>query len=60
MPREDDVTEYLKPFSLHKDGLVLHDGLIYVPDDHNIKLEILKMCHDSKTLGHWDKLRLSR
>ena len=52
MPRDDDVAEYLKPFSPHKDGLVLHDGLVYVPDEGNIKLEILKMCHDSKTSGH--------
>ena len=52
MPRDDDVAEYLKPFSLHKDGLVLRDGLVYVPDEGNIKLEILKSCHDSKISGH--------
>jgi Reverse transcriptase (RNA-dependent DNA polymerase)/RNase H-like domain found in reverse transcriptase/Integrase zinc binding domain/Chromo (CHRromatin Organisation MOdifier) domain/Integrase core domain len=52
LPRDDDVAEYLKPFSLHKDGLVLRDGLIYVPDEGKIKLQILKSCHDSKVSGH--------
>jgi hypothetical protein len=52
MPRDDDVTEYLKPFSLHKDGLILRDELVYVPDKDDIKLEILKSCHDSKISGH--------
>ena len=51
-PQEECVTEYLKPFSLHKDGLVLHNGLVYVPEDDSIKLQILKMCHDSTTAGH--------
>ena len=38
-------------FSLHKNDLVIRDGLIYIPDNE-IKLRILKMCHDSRTSGH--------
>jgi transposase InsO family protein len=52
IPRDNSTAEYLKPFSLHKDGLVLRDGLIYVPNESDIKLEILKSCHDSKVSGH--------
>ena len=51
IPREEDVEEYLKPFSL-KEGLVLYGGLIYVPDDDEIKLKILRQCHDSPVAGH--------
>jgi hypothetical protein len=52
MSRDDDVVEYLKSFSLHKDDLIFRDGLIYISDEDNIKLEILKSCHDSKISGH--------
>jgi hypothetical protein len=48
MPRDDDVAEYLKSFSLHNDDLILHNGLVYILDEGNIKLEILKSCHDSR------------
>ena len=46
------MIEYLKLFSLHKNDLMLRDGLIYILDDRNIKLEILNSCHDSKISGH--------
>jgi len=52
IPRDNNVTEYLKSFSLQKDDLVLHDRLVYIPDEGNIKLEILKSCHDLKISGH--------
>ncbi len=40
------------PFSTDPDGLVLHDGLLYVPESDAIKLQILQDCHDGKTAGH--------
>jgi hypothetical protein len=35
-----------------EDGLLLKDGLIYVPADTEIKLRILEACHDRRTAGH--------
>ena len=37
LPREDDVREFLEPFSMRED-LVLFKGLIYIPKDNDIKL----------------------
>src|SRR6202022_2885913 len=51
LPRKDDVAEYLKPFSL-KENLVLREGLVYVPDNNEIKLSILRQYHDLTTAGH--------
>jgi hypothetical protein len=47
-----ETEELLGPFSLDEQGLVLHHGLCYVPDDENIKLDILQEHHDAKTAGH--------
>src|SRR5271169_2104979 len=46
------AAQYLKPFSLYNDGLVLYDELVYIPNDENIKLQILRMSYDSKMAGH--------
>jgi hypothetical protein len=35
-----------------EDGLLLKDGLVYVPADTEIKLRILEMHHDKKSAGH--------
>jgi RNase H-like domain found in reverse transcriptase/Reverse transcriptase (RNA-dependent DNA polymerase)/Integrase zinc binding domain/Chromo (CHRromatin Organisation MOdifier) domain len=51
LPREDDVREFLEPFSMRED-LVLYNGLIYIPENDDIKLQILQQCHDSPTAGH--------
>jgi len=51
-PREDDVKAFLEPFSLHDDGLVLHNGLVYIPENDDLKLQILRSRHDSYTAGH--------
>ena len=51
LPREDDVREFLEPFSMRED-LVLFNGLIYIPENDDIKLQILQQCHDSPTAGH--------
>jgi hypothetical protein len=51
LPQEDDVKEFLEPFSL-RDDLVLRNGLVYIPQNDEIKVQILKSCHDSFTAGH--------
>ena len=50
--RNEEIREALEPFTLEEDGLLLHDGLVYVPANDTIKLEILWSCHDSKAAGH--------
>src|SRR6202048_1944245 len=52
LPREDDMTETLDPFALDEEGLLLHNGLIYIPAVNTLKLEILRDCYDAKTAGH--------
>jgi hypothetical protein len=51
LPREDDVQEFLRPFSI-RDDLVLREGLVYIPENDNLKLQILHQYHDSPTAGH--------
>jgi hypothetical protein len=34
------------------EGLLLKEGLVYVPNDNVLKLRILRDCHDTKTAGH--------
>jgi RNase H-like domain found in reverse transcriptase/Reverse transcriptase (RNA-dependent DNA polymerase)/Integrase zinc binding domain/Chromo (CHRromatin Organisation MOdifier) domain/Integrase core domain len=50
-PMDDLAKEYLQPFTMI-DGIVLRDGLVYVPNNDSIKLKILKSRHDSVTAGH--------
>ena len=50
--RNEEIREALEPFTLEEDGLLLHDGLVYVPANDAIKLEILRSCHDSRAAGH--------
>jgi hypothetical protein len=52
LPRSDAVAKYLRPFSLDKSGLVLREGLVYVPAVEAIKVEVLRECHDAKFSGH--------
>jgi hypothetical protein len=51
LERTEEVKELLEPFSM-QEGLVLWNGLVYIPQDDEIKLQILKSCHDSITAGH--------
>jgi hypothetical protein len=51
-PRDANITEFLQNYSLSSEGLVLKDGLVYVPAADEIKVKILQECHDSKTAGH--------
>ena len=50
--RSDDVSEFLDKYTLSANGLVLKDGLVYVPADEELRVSILRRCHDSRTAGH--------
>jgi Integrase zinc binding domain len=51
LPRGDDIEEFLEPFSM-RDNLVLREGLVYIPENDDLKLRILQQYHDSPTAGH--------
>jgi len=51
LPREDDFRLYLEPYSMC-DNLILRYGLIYIPDENELKLQVLRSCHDSPVSGH--------
>ena len=51
LPRDNEVQEYLEPFSVIN-NVVLYNGLVYVPKSDDIKLQILRTHHDSVTSGH--------
>ena len=52
LPRDEATQLYLKQFSFHENGLLLRNGLVYVPQDNTIKLDILHRHHDAVTAGH--------
>src|SRR5277367_2545827 len=52
MPRSDEDSPYLQPFSTDAQGMVLHNGRLYIPAVDQIKVEILQEHHDAKTAGH--------
>ena len=53
LPRDEATQEYLRPFSFHDSTqLLLRHGLVYIPQNDQIKLAILRNHHDSKTAGH--------
>ena len=58
MLRDDNMTEYLKSFLLHKNNLILHDELIYILNDYNIKLKILNSCHDFKISEYLRRVKI--
>jgi hypothetical protein len=45
------MEEKLRPFSPDA-WFLLHDGLVYIPADDRLKVEVLKLCHNAKTAGH--------
>jgi hypothetical protein len=55
---DSDIKRKLKLLSLSDDGYLLRSGLIYVPDDSHLKIDILKGFHDNEaTGGHWGRFR---
>jgi hypothetical protein len=51
LPRQEDIQTFLEPFTF-RDGLVLRNGLVYVPEENDVKLRILRSCHDAPSAGH--------
>ncbi len=52
---ESDVTRLCEKHALHtKDDQLLYDehDKIYVPDDHDLRLEIVRLHHDTPVAGH--------
>jgi hypothetical protein len=41
------------PYSIH-DGLLLHKGLVCIPNDPDLKRTILEDCHNAPAAGHFD------
>ena len=42
-------------------GLILYQGKVYVPKDHKLRIEIIKLHHDTPSAGHpgqWKTLEL--
>src|SRR5262249_22441727 len=56
IPRDISIQKKLAGFGF-RDDLVLFNGLVYVPDDDAIKLEILRQRHDSPTAGHFGQAK---
>jgi hypothetical protein len=52
LPRPDEILDQLEEFSLDPSGLLMYKGLIYIPENDALKLEILQECHDAKAAGH--------
>ena len=40
-----------------QDGLLYHDGLVYIPDYEPLKVQILESCHDSPVSGHFGQAK---
>ena len=55
--RPPNLQNQLQPFSLTDDGLILHHGLIYVPNDEDLFAAILKLIHDHPTAGHFGRFK---
>jgi Reverse transcriptase (RNA-dependent DNA polymerase)/RNase H-like domain found in reverse transcriptase/Integrase zinc binding domain/Chromo (CHRromatin Organisation MOdifier) domain len=52
LERPEDAKEYLDNFTMTEDGLILKRGLIYVPNQNDIRLRLLHMHHDTAMAGH--------
>jgi len=54
--RDNLIQHELTGFSL-RDDLVLFNGLVYVPNDDAIKLQVLHQCHDAAPAGHFGQTK---
>ena len=41
----------------YKNGLLLRNNLIYIPDDNSLRLELLRQYHDDRLAGHFGFLK---
>jgi len=51
-PRTQEQTQDLIGYSLRHDDIVLYNNLVYVPDNHQLKLDILDQTHNTRLSGH--------
>ena len=57
---QDQIQEYTKAHNLaesyknydEEDGILSRDGKIFVPDDDNLWMEIVRLHHDTPLAGH--------
>ena len=52
-----DLVNDLEKYSISNDGFLLHNGLIQIPPDDSIKVDLLQQVHDHPTGGHWGRLK---
>jgi transposase InsO family protein len=48
----DSAPSDIDDWSLLPDGLLLHKGLLYIPDSEPIKVKLLQQAHDAREQGH--------
>jgi hypothetical protein len=51
-PHDEAISEALQPFGLDEEGILLRNGLTYIPADDALKLDLLRECHDAPMAGH--------
>jgi hypothetical protein len=51
IPFTSEELELTKGYALSEDDLLLHNNRICIPDQHDIKIEILQQCHDTSLSG---------
>ena len=56
LQQPNEIKKILRNYK-YKNGLILFQNLIYVPDDPKIKLQILRNYHDSPVAGHFGQAK---
>jgi len=51
LPRSPELSEKLEPFHMF-DNMVWYANLLYIPDNQDLKIELLQQVHNSPTAGH--------
>jgi hypothetical protein len=51
VPFTPEELELTKGFTLSENDLLLFNNLLYIPDNHDLKIEILQQCHDTSLSG---------
>jgi hypothetical protein len=51
IPSTPEELELTKGFTLSEDELLLFNNRLYVPDNHDLKTQILQQCHDTSLSG---------
>jgi hypothetical protein len=50
-PFTHEELELTKGFALSEDDLLIYNNRLYVPDNHDVKIQILQQCHDTSLSG---------